>query len=266
MTENKKHKMKVTLINAMESGAAARLLVYTKQTRLTQGHDTRKAIEMMTWTEILNELGKMSKTIPSSWEFVDYVFEITGVTRAFTHQFVRTRTGSYAQQTMRILNMEDFAYETGPSINENCAASQRYSAIMAAINQAYKDLIADGAKEEDARGVLPTNICTNIIAKFNLRTLSEMARSRRGMRTQNEYRNVLEAMIAEVIAAHPWADIFLNPPEMQPVMDMENEIRGINSLAEELHQRRAIDNAEFSEIARALTAMAKSMDQVRKEI
>ena len=54
-----------------------------------------------------NEIEYMANTVPSSWEFCDYSFMITGVTRAFTHQLVRTRTASYAQQAMRVLTEEE---------------------------------------------------------------------------------------------------------------------------------------------------------------
>ena len=66
---------------------------------------------------------------------------------------------------------------------------------------------------EDARGILPTNIYTNIVAKFNLRTLHEMAKSRLSPRAQGEYREVFTMMVAEVVKEHPWAKPFLTPKE-----------------------------------------------------
>lgn len=87
---------------------AARLLVYTKNTRLTQGEDTRNKVAAMGLEELTEELEYISKTIRSSWEFIDYTFEILNVTRAFTHQLVRTRTGSYAQQAQRVADMSEF--------------------------------------------------------------------------------------------------------------------------------------------------------------
>jgi thymidylate synthase ThyX len=47
---------------------------------------------------------------------------------------------------------------------------------------------------EDARGVLPTNIHTNIVAKFDLRTLADTMRKRASTRTQGEYRDVMDGM------------------------------------------------------------------------
>jgi len=113
--------MEVNLIDYTGMGhpdchRAARLLVYTKNTRLEQGEDTRAAIEALTKAELEDQLAYIANTIRSSWEFVDYTFEIIGVTRAFTHQFVRTRTASYAQQSQRAIDMSEFTTERPESI------------------------------------------------------------------------------------------------------------------------------------------------------
>ena len=77
---------------------------------------------------------------------------------------------------------------------------------MATIDALYQELRASGAEIQDARGVLPSNMRTHIIAKFNLRTLSEMAKNRLCTRTQGEYQNVFRAMVASVLEVHPWAN------------------------------------------------------------
>jgi flavin-dependent thymidylate synthase len=170
----------------------------------------------------------MANTIPSSWEMCDYTFLISGVTRAFTHQLVRTRTASYAQQTMRVLDVSQgpgWDYLTGPSID--CSEERRkiYDAGMHSIEQAYKSLILHGAAVEDARGVLPTNIKTNIVAKMNMRTLVEMVRKRRGSRTQGEYRDFLEALGTAVRSVHPWIDLFTERDFDKAADDLEHEIK-----------------------------------------
>ena len=137
--------MKVTLINYTPDPQAMDLLLYTKETRLTQGEETRAKIAAMSAEEKREGLKYMANTIPSSWEFLDYTFEITDVTRAFTHQFVRTRTGSYAQQTMRLLDKKGFTYETGPSIRSDRDMQTEYDTGMATIQEIYDHLIQDGA-------------------------------------------------------------------------------------------------------------------------
>lgn len=214
--------MKVTLLNFTPN--ARQILVYTKNTRLSVSANMLDKVHSMSDEEIQRELDYMVNTIKSSWEFVDATFCIEGVSRGFTHQFVRNRLGSYAQQTMRILDMGDFDYITGPSIENNPRLKSLYDTMMESINQYYKRLISAGAKIEDARGILPTNISTNIIAKFNLRALSQMMMSRASNRTQDEYRQVLDAMYAAVVEAEPWCASFLRSSKYDDLKRLESAI------------------------------------------
>ena len=159
------------------------------------------------------ELDYMLQTIRSSWEFIDYTFDIRDVSRGFTHQFVRTRQASYAQQSQRTVDMVGFTYYTPERIYKDETANVIYDDAMRMINEKYQELRSLGIPAEDARGVLPTNIDSNIVAKFNLRTLSEMAKSRLSPRAQGEYQNVFKLMVKEVVRVHPWADPFLTPTQ-----------------------------------------------------
>ena len=211
--------MKITLIS--HTPHAAQLLVFTKSTRLTMSPGLFD--EIMKWPndKIEAELAYMADTIPSSWEFVDYVFLVEGVSRAYTHQQVRTRNASFAQQTMRVLDMGDFEYV----YTENNLASSGVQDLIAKTNRyisgTYKTLRALGHPPEDCRGILPTNISTNIVCKFNLRTFSELCKSRTGGRTQNEYQQVVNAMADAVLAVHPWAERFLFPAQRDAFAEIE---------------------------------------------
>jgi len=210
---------RITLIECTNKGnprAAAELLVFAKSTRLNMSPD--KLVKLALWTDeaILNELEAIASTIPSSWEFLDYTFMIENVTRAFTHQFVRTRHASFAQQTMRVLDMTTgmgWGFGTGPSIPFESEADDLYRQHMYATNETYKKLISLGVNIEDARGVLPTNIHTNILVKMNLRTLVETVRKRSSPRVQGEYRHVLEQMTKAAIEEHPWLHLFFDRTE-----------------------------------------------------
>jgi flavin-dependent thymidylate synthase len=203
--------MKVKLINYTTD--AVNLLLFTKNTRLMNEDDAYEKVSEWDEEKKQAELDYMLNTIRSSWEFIDYTFDIREVTRGFTHQFVRTRQGSYAQQSQRTVDMQGFGYYTPDRINENENARLVYNTAMKVINDQYQALRSMGIPAEDARGVLPTNIHTNIVAKFNLRTLSEMAKSRLSPRAQGEYQNVFKLMVSEVVKVHPWAEPFLTPKE-----------------------------------------------------
>lgn len=213
--------MKVTLIDYNRN--AVDKLILCKQTRLDLS-TAMEGVSAMSEEDKNKELHYIANTIKSSWEFLDYTFLIEGVSRAFTHQFVRNRQGSYAQQTMRMLDKADFEYVTGPSIATSIDLNTKYDDAMEAINEVYKDLIANGAAVEDARGILPTNICTNIIVKYNLRTLSELVASRSSPRTQGEFRDVMESMYEELVAVHPWLDIFLHDLKYKAAKQLDSLI------------------------------------------
>lgn len=228
---------------------AANVLVFTKNTRLEMNAGLFSEIESWPIEKIEQELAYMANTIPSSWEFVEYKFLITGVTRGFTHQFVRTRTGSYAQQTMRVLNVGGWTYGTGPTVDQDPQRKAEYDACMDAVADTYDKLIDMGAKIEDARGVLPTNIHTNIVAKFDLRTMSDTARKRASSRTQGEYRDVMDAMKAEVMRVHPWTKLFFQ--------------RTFDVAAAELEERVSILCKQIGAGDVVRTNLIKLIDQMR---
>lgn len=213
--DQKKTGMAVELISFTGKGApdemwaAADLLLFTKNTRL----EMRPALfnEIRGWSQAkkMQELEYMANTIPSSWEFVDYTFLVTGVSRAYTHQQVRTRAASYAQQSMRVVNVSDFDYVFTERNLANQQAKNLLDECLAQIKATYATLIAIGQPVEDARGILPTNITTNIVCKFNMRTFVELAKARSGGRTQGEYQQVVGRMIDAVLAVHPWMEKFL---------------------------------------------------------
>jgi len=220
--------MKVALIDYTGAGSsdpwyAAKLLVYTKNTRLEQGEETRKKINAMSPEELNKELEYISGTIRSSWEFVDYTFEIKDVTRAFTHQFVRTRVGiSFAQQAQRVVNMGDFGSlkpETVKSVDAACGYSA-WDNLMKEISLTYKYYNDHDVPNQDCRGVLPTNVYTNIISKMNLRTLADLLGKRKNLRAQGEYSDVVFKMEELVLGVHPWTKTFLSPERTQtPALD-----------------------------------------------
>ena len=193
--------MKVSLIS--HTPDALNLLLRTKNTRLKYEEDPAG------WTEEkkAEHLNYMLRTIQSSWEFVEYVFQIEDVTRAFTHEFVRSRHASFAQQSMRVID----ASQNGALVPESMTAEQKYIFDRALDHSfsAYGALLHTGAPPGDARGILPTNVLTSIIAKFNLRALHDTAQLRLCTRATGEYQNVFRLMKQEVVKVHPWTEPFI---------------------------------------------------------
>ncbi len=246
--------MKVTLIDYTgkpDPNYAIDLLIFTKQTRLQMSPGLLSEISGWSNEQKIQELEYMANTIPSSWEFAHLTFLVEGVTRAFTHQFVRSRQFSFAQQTMRVLEMEQWDYLTGPTIEDKDELKHIYHHAMNDIAEAYDDLIDNGAAIEDARGVLPTNILTNIVGSCNMRTFVELVRKRSSSRVQGEYRDVLLAMQEAVREVWPWIDLFIDRTFDKAANDLDRMIRA-------LVRYKDIPNQEIID-------MVKLIDQMRTQ-
>lgn len=227
--------MKVYLIDYTGAGSekpepwryAANIIAYTRSTRLQMSPGLLMEIQEKSDDEVLNELKLAAGTLPSSWEFIQFTFLIEGVTRAFTHQLVRTRTASYAQQAMRIVDMSEgpgWTYGEGNTIANDSHRKAVYKNAMADVARAYQDLLKLGATNEDARGVLPTNIHTNINMSINMRNFINLVRKRSSARVQDEYRNVMDLMTIEVEKVYPWFYMFYKNDQFKARKDLQEMI------------------------------------------
>jgi flavin-dependent thymidylate synthase len=204
---------------------AANILIYTKQTRLKMTAEAFRKVQNLTTEEKMEELNYMATTIPSSWEFVDLTFLISNVTRACAQQMTRTRTASYAMESQRVVD------KSGATVSNPCApGSFEYDTFDMGAQDAiaaYNQVIEDGATREQARGLLPMNTTCTLIAKYNLRSLVELIRARKSMRTQSEYGDIVRQMEQEVLAVWPWASTFFrskNETALQLLTEVVNEL------------------------------------------
>jgi flavin-dependent thymidylate synthase len=202
--------MKVELLSYTPN--ADKLLIFSKKTRLNMSPDSFQEVLNSSDEKVCEELEYVFGTIGSSWEFVDYTFLVSGVGRGYTHEQVRTRQASYAQQSMRAVSMEGFDFVSSGKCKKDARESEVHNPVsefydyaMNCIDGFYRHLIALGAEIQDARGVLPTNICTNIMVKINLRSLSNLMNDRLCFRASGEYQEVAKEMKRIVLAVHPWA-------------------------------------------------------------
>lgn len=190
--------MKVELIR--HTPDAWDLLLGTKTTRI-RGKDPAEMSESEKW----EHWNYMLDTIRSPFEFVDYIFDVTEVSKNFTHQLVRTRTGAYQQESSRAVEVDSVILPD----NLDEAQAQIFWDGVADADAYYQKMIAAGVQLQDARAILPSNMQTAIKAKFNLRTMSDVAKVRLCARTQGEYQKVFRLMREEILKVHPWADPLL---------------------------------------------------------
>lgn len=205
---------------------AANVLLFTKNTRLSMSVASFNHIENAMTPEMkLAELAAMAKTIPSSWEFVDVTFLLSGVTRACAQQITRTRTASYAMQSQRIVDMSD-ATVTNPLSGSGDLANEFDNAADAAL-QAYVNLVQSGVAAQDARGILPMNTQCNLVAKYNLRSFIDLVHSRSSLRTQGEYADIVHQMVDAVKEVWPWVGIFLADPYDAALEELESVAKSL---------------------------------------
>lgn len=160
-------------------------------------------IESVSKEKAVETIKELNKTrLNGAVEFGgDFVFQIEGVPRAFTHQAVRKRVGaSYSQESMRFATKEGnkFSYATGKSIRADNDLNALYGGFMNDISQKYEKLLSKGAEQQDARGILPINTNTKIGIRYNLMTLIRLAEVRLCYQSQGHWRTVIEKMKKEV--------------------------------------------------------------------
>ena len=209
--------MKVTLIN--HTPDAESVLLFTKATRLNMTPGLLDQIKAMSREQKLAELDYMAKTIKSSWEFCDIIFLVEGITRATAQQMTRTRSASYAMQSQRVTDARAVAVT-----NELPLGSSRdeFDAAIADAKLHYSVLVESGVPLEDARGILPMNTQCNLVAKYNLRSFSDLIKARKSLRAQGEYGRIVRAMEAEVVAVWPWAAPFFVPDNQVAISLLED--------------------------------------------
>ena len=103
-------------------------------------------------------------------EWVTTVFEISGVSRGLTHELVRTRKASFAQQSMRHTDMGKPAMRMPAEIvaSDDPEVGAVWIDSVMTNSLAYQALVNSDVPYQDARTVLPIATETYIIAEYPL--------------------------------------------------------------------------------------------------
>jgi thymidylate synthase (FAD) len=136
-------------------------------------------------------------------EHTCFTFAVSDVSRSLTHQLVRHRIASYAQQSQRYVDFKEPNYVTPPKIAKNKQMKKAYEKIMKNIWEEYNKLLDMDIPPEDARFVLPNAACTNIIVTMNARSLMNFFELRCCRHAQWEIRQCANKMLAEVKKVAP---------------------------------------------------------------
>ena len=111
-------------------------------------------------------------------EHASATFEISGVSRACTHQMVRHRLASYSQESQRDVDMAQPEYVVPPSVAADAEAMEVWNQATAGMAEAYRRLRERGVRKEDARFLLPNAAATRIVVTMNFRAWRHFIKER----------------------------------------------------------------------------------------
>ena len=142
-----------------------------------------------------------------------FEFGVSGVSRAFSHQFVRHHVGiSFEQQSQRYVAYEDGAFpHTVPASAVRAGMGEAFARAIEAAGNAYRELVEAGVPAEDARFLLPNATNTNFKVSVNYLELLHIADLRLCTRAQWEFRKVVAMMRAEVKRSFPELARYVQP-------------------------------------------------------
>ena len=142
-----------------------------------------------------------------------FEFGVSGVSRAFSHQFVRHHVGiSFEQQSQRYVAYEDGAFpHTVPASAVRAGMGEAFARAIEAAGAAYRELVEAGVPAEDARFLLPNATNTNFKVSVNYLELLHIADLRLCTRAQWEFRKVVAMMRAEVKRSFPELARYVQP-------------------------------------------------------
>jgi thymidylate synthase (FAD) len=153
-------------------------------------------------------------------------FEISGISRACSHQLVRHRLASYSQESQRYVDMSDPEWVVPPQVASDPEALRIWTDFCETAKTAYRRLRERGIRKEDARFLLPNATATRLVMTANYRELLHVFRLRISPQAQWEIRelcvrmleavyprapSVFGALRDELRAGHP--DLFFLPQE-----------------------------------------------------
>ena len=152
----------------------------------------------------------------STIEHINFTFEVSGVSRALLAQLTRHRIASYSVQSQRYVDMSNVQFIYPP--HTIGYLGEEYKKAFNNAAESYRALQGLGARNEDARAVLPNACPTKIIFTMNLRSLGHFMNERLCTRAQQEIRTMALSMIEEL--KHNKDTMGLDDEEMEIILSL----------------------------------------------
>lgn len=145
-------------------------------------------------------------------EHASFTFRIEGISRVASHQLVRHRLASYAQQSQRYVSLKEADFVYPPVLEENPQAKGLYQEVVQRCKEVYEKLLSLGIPKEDARYIIPQGMATNLVFTANARELLHVFRLRLCNRAQWEIRDLCFKMLTIVQEKAPAIFESAGPP------------------------------------------------------
>jgi len=136
-------------------------------------------------------------------EHASATFEISGISRACSHQLVRHRLASYSQESQRYVDMSDPDLVVPDAVKASPEAYEVWSSFVDQVKDVYSDLRGLGIRKEDARFILPNAAETRIVMTMNFRELRHFFRLRLAPEAQWEIRRVALEVLKQLAPHAP---------------------------------------------------------------
>ena len=125
----------------------------------------------------------------SPLEHLSFSVRITDVSRAMTHQWVRSRIAAHSQQSQRYVKCtEDDTYVIPPTVNRDFSAKTIFNNTIEYVESQIKKLKELGIPDEDIRYLYPNAFSSQIVTTMNLRNWMHFFNERCCTRAQTEIR------------------------------------------------------------------------------
>jgi thymidylate synthase (FAD) len=149
----------------------------------------------------------------SPLEQVWFEYGISGVSRAFSHQFVRHKIGiSFEQQSQRYVKFKDASFPyTVPQSVARAGMADKMDKTFTQLGKLYQELLDAGVPAEDARFILPNATSTNFKVVVNFLELLHICDLRLCTRAQWEFRKVAALMRSELNKKFPELGRYIQP-------------------------------------------------------
>jgi thymidylate synthase (FAD) len=148
-------------------------------------------------------MARVSEGHGSVIEHAHATFDISGISRACSHQLVRHRIASYSQESQRYVDMSDPDYVVPKMIINSDEDLALFEETIGECLAGYRVLRKSGIRKEDARFLLPNAIATTLVVTMNFRSLRHFFKVRCQKDAQWEIRELALEMLRQIYPHAP---------------------------------------------------------------